>query len=501
MKTFFLFLIFSVTSVIGFAQSVSISDVQVSSEICFGPRYKNQRLDGYYLFYQTSKDKSGARFVLQILDEQLSLKKQTIVSRPRRFKLLDFEYNGVSFSALLRKGKEEHLLMFNPDGSELQLSAEASVVKAPIRDQIRNYQCENGMISSGLTAVANTGFLKPSFSNKKWFWHGLQFINNNGVLVWDIDADPSIDYLLKGISPIYSDSSRMFLLFGAQNGVFSSNRILKIEVRDLHTGKVLHSIDCEKDKSYSWPEGVVYNKYTREYVIYGTCGYLMPGSCGFFVKVLDRDGFEKSSNEVFWENNAGDTWNLFDKEKHKSDYELAINKLIPLKDGGYKVICEFFSRQLRMPPGKTGTISSTHDLFIVDCDQRLKVNHVEKIEKKSENELQKNAVFAISPSAGFSLLAPRFGWLDYSFSQFDQENNELKVFYRSYNRDSKPRKKDKYIFGMIRQKGNQAAEKRSFEISPSRMRLNVYPGSKGKVAVWEYNRKKDLITISIKAIE
>ena len=489
-----------------------------------GAIISNEKVSGYYMFYFKEKnDRKTSTYEVILFDDNYNAVRNFEITRPIRTSLVEVVYNGEVFMLFYYDAKTGfEFITYNRDGKELGNQKIAKKDISSFAIQATLAAASSGTDSHTIYPKGNKGFFRTTYNKNKKMGYELISYDNELNELWKTESPKNSQMLESiGISDVTEDyiaavltrrksvmtrkMDMAFCIFSAKTG----DLIKEVPMGTKETGKksVLKTyVDTESDKI------ILIGEFFKP-----GDDILKDKSAGIFIKELDSEGDELSSNEYKWKGDIdkykNENLTEEDKKEAKASFSLFFHNVIRSKDGHLFLIAEQFRKQvsaggvaMNVAAGALGGSSNAanfeiriSNMVIIELDENNKLFDYHIIKKKRNSIfLQQGAGLYSSAFLGYYVNS--LGGFDYSYTSADKIKDEFNLVYTDLNKkEKKGEKKSEKMIGVIQIKQGALTSTR-VPINSTAKRMYVDRAKHGYVAIKEYFKKEKRLEMRLEKL-
>jgi hypothetical protein len=437
MRTLIFFTVFTVITSVGFAQSMSKSDIGKVKLRNSGAIIQQDVVKGYYYFYKLEKkDKNNNNYQMSITDENLREINSVIITRPKYYLLVDAVFNEEAFGFLFYDMKEEQIEIISYDQKLKEGGTVVKELKNKYSAMTYKYlaQADVEPMQAFLLAVPKKGFLLYGLNEGSKSDYEIEFYDNQMKMGWR-SVGPDDFYDFENAGEAFQHEEFVGSMIMKRTGLMDLDPEIDLLMQQTSNGKVQFRIPLETQKYKIGLSEVVFMEEKQQFAVFGEYflkedNLLKDDSQGFITVILDMYGkivLEKTNS---WEADISACVSEKDKKKFEKT-SILFHDYIQTNDGKIFAIGEQYKRG-GVPMMAASVNIFNMVVFEFDKDFSIKKLHVFEKEKNSL-PLPRGAM--VFNSKMMSYYAKSLGGFDYLFTQQTAENETFVVNYLNYNRD------------------------------------------------------------------
>lgn len=461
------------------------------------------QVTGYYLFYKVDKvDRKNHAYKLQVLDQDLNIIKTQTITGSKALTLLEGRYNGNSLlmKFIDRKTKVLTYRMYNSQGEEAFV--EEYKLEKRIYQQLMANQGEDGdIVSGGLSAVGNVGFIDILPLKNKKYTYALRYLSNDNSGSWYYES--SLDRGAQWANFLYADENHIICRLVHKKKLLANKFALKTVVFDTKTGKQLQEILHGEEAENSFIIGG-YADVNEDVHLIGT--YFGKGDdpvksqpLGLVKYDIQGDGSLGNQVKTKWNGpkaprrKKGSKKKKGDKGKNGNVF---FHKVVSTSEGKAFAIGEVFKKKadgagiaISALGGSASVVKiKVYDMFVMEFNDQFDLNGVKYFEKKAHGVPLLPGSLYLSPSLLGHYIKMEGGF-DYVFTQVDQSRDFFVVGFLNTDR------KD-YSFVTVTYADGVYTED-AISLNTDATDLRVLDGKPGHILISEYYKKDKRLNLRL----
>lgn len=469
-------------------QSITKTDVTEVKIRNAGPVINNNRVTGYYSFYNVEKkDRKNNNYLLSITDENLKEINSVDLVRPNTYLLMEACFNGEAFGFLFYERREKKLELVSFDKNLKQTG------KVMIELENKYAQAQYEYIAQGheptaasMVSVPGKGFLYYGLKQGSKSDYLVAFYDNAMKRKWAaVGPDDKFDFENAGEG--FQTADYVGTVIMKRTSALSMDVDMDLMVLDVITGKPIFRVPLETNQYKVSLTEVVHKKENQQFVVYGEYfdkkqNIIKDQSQGFITVVLDSKGKVVSEKVNSWKK---DIVKLV-AEKDKGTFEdtnILFHEFVSTADGRTFAIGE----QYRKGGAPMAAKIVVQNLVIFEFDANFAITKVHVFEK-DKNSVALPSGLLIFTSKLMSYIAKSMGGFDYVFTQIAPDNNTFSVHYINYDREKG--EKGKNILGSVIYTPEKTFSTDKLPLNRKSSIYFLYKGKDGYVMVSEYFAKE-----------
>lgn len=505
------------------AQTTIPNVLQLKSAKNSGTIVENNKVVGYYVFYQKEKvDKNNNAYEIEVFDDNYNSTASFEITRSKKSLLLEMVYNGEAFMLQFYDSKAGlEFVTFDRSGKQLgkKLIDKDNLSKWETARIAQNLQSETENVS--IFPMGPNGFARNTYVKNNKLGYEIVAYDNSCEEIWSYGADPA-SKLMETSDIVDVSENLVTITVSKKKGAMTKVYDQFCLILDAKTGKKIEEFQLGSDEEgrMSILKSSI-DEINKKIILVGEYwkakdDYLKDKSLGIYVMELTHEGEITSTTKYAWKGDIDkfkqENMDEEDKKEAGKPFGIFFHDIVFTSNGSIFLIGEQYRKQVSAGGiaanvavaalGGQSNAGATEvrigNMIVIELDANKNIVDFDIVQKRKSTVNVNGGAYMSSSLLGAYMKA--LGAYDYAFTSQDKSKDQFDVVYVDLNRkEEKGAAKSDLMIGVISIRDGKTSTQR-IPINSTAKMVWFQAAKPGFISIGEYFRKEKKLSFHMESI-